>query len=259
MKRLLILLALSNFLLGACSGTPTLNVEATEQAAIAATQTAQLTETPEPTDTLTPTQTAMPTETPEPTDTPTPTPTKIPRPTRTPTPRVLSPVRPVDPSVPLYHGYGVPVGGDPAGDGHNGYDYGFQACVDIDYDILAIEAGEIMVLGQEGLRDNIWIDHGEVQLSDGTVWRVMSTYWHSQWNDGLREGMQVARGEPILHFLSCDESGYFPEVELQMIGADPRATRGMTGRALLRFVIDNEKPNGEFDHFDPALIGLTPY
>lgn len=68
MKRFLSLLTLASFLLVACGSTPTLDLESTEQAVIAATLTAQPTATP------TPTETATPTETPEPTDTPTPIP-----------------------------------------------------------------------------------------------------------------------------------------------------------------------------------------
>jgi len=169
---------------------------------------------------------------------------------------ILSPVRPVDPSVPLYHAYGVPVGGDPAGDGHNGYDYGFQACTEINYPVLTIDDGIVMQMGGEG---DVWIDHGIVRLSDGTVWRVVSSYWHIHYSDRLTMGMHVARGDPIARFLTCAESGYFPELELQMIRADPTTTRGLKEHGLLAYLRASNYHNGEFTHFDPALIGLPAY
>lgn len=70
--------------------------------------------------------------------------------------------------------------------------------------------------------------------------------------------MPVAKGDPIAHFLSCDESGYFPELELHMVRANPFETRGMTGRTLLGELVDNNYQNGEFTHFDPVLVGLPP-
>lgn len=244
------------------------------------TSTPLLTETPTPTVTLTPSATLVsPTETRRPTETPTTTPTLtatatlVPltsTPTRTqtatrvpatatstpvPAPRTLNPVRPVDPSIPLYHAYGVPVGGDPIGDGHNGYDYGFQSCTNIDFAVVSIANGVVMQLGGEG---DVWIDHGVAQLSDGTVWRVISTYWHVQYKDGLRMGMRIAGGDSVARFITCAESGYFPELELQMIRADPLATRGLEGQKLLRYLQANNYHNGEFTHFDPALISLPP-
>ncbi len=84
MKHLLVFLAvLTCMVLAACSATPTPDLEATVQAAVAATQAAQPTNTftPEPTDTPTPEPTD--TSTPTPTDTPTPVPTDTPVPTST--------------------------------------------------------------------------------------------------------------------------------------------------------------------------------
>ncbi len=87
---LLFLTALSCMVLAACTASPTPELEATVQAAVAATQAAQPTNTltPEPTDTLTPEPSDTPT--PEPTDTPVPTrtarPTETPMPTDTPEP-----------------------------------------------------------------------------------------------------------------------------------------------------------------------------
>ena len=116
MKRLLIILTLTSLLLAACNGTPTPDVEATVQAAVAATQAAQPTEeppTPKPTETSPPapepTDTAVPTDTPIPpmaTSVP-PTPTPVP-PTATPIPPTATPV-PVQPTatsapVPPYYG-----------------------------------------------------------------------------------------------------------------------------------------------------------
>lgn len=263
MARSLASLTLITLFLTACSGTlavergeQTITVDQrsqnpTEQSfptqVVIPTPTSEpiVTATPKPTRTPSPTQTTAPTQTPEPTYTP----------TSTPSPRTLNPVRPVDSSVPLYHAYGIPIDCDPAGDGHNGYDYGFQACVSIDYPVVAIESGVVMQLGGEG---DVWIDHGVVRLSDGTVWRVISTYSHVAYNNGLRIGMRISRGEPIAHFLTCDESGHFPELELQMIRVDPSATRGLEGQALLRYLQQNEYRNGEFPDFDPALIGLPP-
>lgn len=252
MKNVICILAVlvSLSLVAGCGGS---NLTAT----LPPTSTPKLAATLAPMDTPKPTNT--PTSVPTPTSTPTATltPTKTPMPTRTPTPtpRALSPVRPVDSSVPLYHAYGVPVGGDPAQNGHNGYDYGYQACKEINYPVVAIEDGVIMQLGGEG---DVWIDHGVVQLSDETIWRVMSTYWHIKYNNDLRVDMPVARGDPIAHFLSCAESGYFPELEIQMIRADSFKTRGLTGKRLLGFLVDNNYQNGEFTHFDPALVGLPP-
>ncbi len=83
-KHLLVFLALlSCMVLAACSASPTPDLEATVQAAVAATQAAQPTNTftPEPTNTPTPEPTDTPT--PEPTDTPTPEPTDTPAPTST--------------------------------------------------------------------------------------------------------------------------------------------------------------------------------
>ncbi|MFC1976193.1 hypothetical protein ACFLXQ_07325 [Chloroflexota bacterium] len=90
------LILLLSFLLSACSSTPTPDIEATVQAAVAATQAAQPPNTSVPTDTPEPpTPTLIPTNTPEPppptntpvppTDTPAPTNTSEP-PTDTPTP-----------------------------------------------------------------------------------------------------------------------------------------------------------------------------
>lgn len=99
MKQLLILLTLASLTLNACGGTPTPDVAATVQAAVAATQTAQPTEeppTPKPTDTLVPTATPIPpTPTPlPPTDTPVP-------PTATPIPPTATPVPPTPTPVPV--------------------------------------------------------------------------------------------------------------------------------------------------------------
>jgi len=79
-------------ILSACQGTPTPDVQATAQAALAATQTAQPTATPvPPTETPTPTDTPIPpTDTPTPTDTPVP-PTDTPSPTNTPAPPTETP------------------------------------------------------------------------------------------------------------------------------------------------------------------------
>ena len=100
-KHLLVFLtALSCLVLAACSASPTPDLEATVQAAVAATQTAQPTNTftPEPTNTPTPeptdTPTAVPTDTPVPTSTAkptdTPTPTAVPTSTYTVTPEPTS-------------------------------------------------------------------------------------------------------------------------------------------------------------------------
>jgi len=103
-KQLLILLTLMSLLLAACNGTPTPDVEATVQAAVAATQTAQPTEEPpmpKPTDTPVPMATLIPpTATPiPPTDTPIlPTATSVP-PTDTPVPPTATPVPP--PATPI--------------------------------------------------------------------------------------------------------------------------------------------------------------
>lgn len=105
MKRLLICLTFTNLLLAACGGTPTPNIEATVQAAIAATQSAQPTETPtpKPTDTPLPTDTPTPkpTDTPVPTETPTPKPTDTPEPTDTPTSEPTHTPVPTDTPVPV--------------------------------------------------------------------------------------------------------------------------------------------------------------
>lgn len=119
MKQLQTLLVLISLLLAACGGTtatPTPDLEATVQAAIAATQAAQPTDTPvpEPTATPQPTDTPMPTDTPAPTDTPvptdtptlkptdtpgpTPTPTETPLPTDTPTPEPTDTATPIPPT-----------------------------------------------------------------------------------------------------------------------------------------------------------------
>jgi len=113
MKQLLILLTLTSLLLAACGGTPTPDVAATVQAAVAVTQTAQPTEeppTPKPTDTPVPTATPiLSTATPvPPTDTPIP-PTAAPiASTATPVPPTPTPA-PVQPTatslpVPPYSG-----------------------------------------------------------------------------------------------------------------------------------------------------------
>lgn len=92
MRGPLIILTLCSLLLTACGGTPTPDIEATVQAAIAATQTAQPTKTPTPDIEATvqaaiaATQTAQPTNTPTPTETPTPAPTETLTPTETPKP-----------------------------------------------------------------------------------------------------------------------------------------------------------------------------
>jgi hypothetical protein len=97
MKRLFFL-TLTSFLLTACAGAPTPDIQATVQAAVAATQAAQLTEAPAPE----PTNTPVPhTDTPIPelpTDTPvpeSPTNTPISQPTHTSTPAPLTGI-PVD-------------------------------------------------------------------------------------------------------------------------------------------------------------------
>ena len=107
MKQLLILLTLASLMLAACGGTPTPDVAATVQAAVAATQTAQPTEeppTPKPTDTLVPTATPIP-----PTATPIPPTATLVPPTATPIPPTPTPV-PVQPtvtSVPVSPYYGT--------------------------------------------------------------------------------------------------------------------------------------------------------
>jgi hypothetical protein len=81
MKRLLVIAAASSLLFSGCGSTPTPHLEATIQAAVAATQAAQPTNTftAEPTETLTP----QPTDTPMPTTTATATSTRV---THTPQP-----------------------------------------------------------------------------------------------------------------------------------------------------------------------------
>ncbi len=106
MKQFSAFLVLSSLLLAACAGTPTPDLEATVQAALAATQTAQPTDTPtptptpRPTNTLVPTWTPTPTNTPTPTDTSTPTATHTPEPTNTPVPPTHTPVPPTHTPVP---------------------------------------------------------------------------------------------------------------------------------------------------------------
>src|SRR3990172_6055579 len=93
MKQLSILLVVSSLLLAACGGTPIPDIEATVQAAIAATQAAQSTATVTP---IPPTST--PTATPQPTNTSAPTVT--PQPTRTPTPKPPTATPTVEPIIP---------------------------------------------------------------------------------------------------------------------------------------------------------------
>ena len=109
MRRIAVLLVLTRLLVTACSAqSPDIeDIEATVQAAVAATQAAQPTNTftPEPTNTPTPEPTDTPT--PEPTDTPTlePTDTPTPEPTDTPTPEptdTLTPVPPTDTPIPTH-------------------------------------------------------------------------------------------------------------------------------------------------------------
>jgi len=104
----LIALLLLCITVSACASTPTPDVEATEQAALAATQAAQPTDTPVPptdtpvpsTNTPTPTDTPVPpTDTPTPTDTPVP-PTDTPTPTDTPIPPTDTPAPPTDTPTP---------------------------------------------------------------------------------------------------------------------------------------------------------------
>jgi hypothetical protein len=106
-------------LLAACRATPTRDLEASVQAAVAATQaahattgaTASATQTAQPTVTATPlpTATRTPAPTPEPSDTPTQTPTLTPPPTATPSPApseapeptaTLTPVPPTETAYP---------------------------------------------------------------------------------------------------------------------------------------------------------------
>jgi hypothetical protein len=98
MKELSTLLVLSSILLAACRSTPTPDLEATVQAAIAATRATlpTATPTPRPTETPAPTDTPKPTATPIPTSTATPIPTSTATstPTSTPTPTLTSTLTP---------------------------------------------------------------------------------------------------------------------------------------------------------------------
>jgi cold shock CspA family protein/CheY-like chemotaxis protein len=85
MRRLLPFLTTMSLMLVACTATPTPDLEATVQAAIAATQAVQLVETPSLTPTLISTPKHTPTATPEPTNTATPVPPTA-KPTATPEP-----------------------------------------------------------------------------------------------------------------------------------------------------------------------------
>ena len=96
MKKLHIVLTLTTLFLVACGGMPTPDLEATVQAAVAATEAARPTETPTPKPTVTPEPT--PTATPEPTVTPAPTDTPVP-PTATPIPPTSTPTPP--PATPM--------------------------------------------------------------------------------------------------------------------------------------------------------------
>ncbi len=164
------------------------------------------TPTPEPTATLTPE--------------PTPTATQIP---------CLNPVRPVDISVPIYHCYGVPIGTDSA---HNGYDYGFEgydSSYEVGYPVVSIADGNLVYAKIDGNEGAIFIDHGVVQLTNGDSMRVVSSYWHiiplptllggPQGNVGLN----IWKGDSIADF--CSTCGTSPEVELQIIGLDPKETQ----------------------------------
>lgn len=184
-------------------------------------------------------------------------PTETPRPTATPYYRALTPVRPVDSAIPLYHGWGIPIAGDPAANGHNGYDYGFNRCDNNTFPIYAIESGKIMQLGGKG---DIWIDHGFVQFKDGQIFRVMSRYGHIQYleGQGFYLGQAVEKGMHIGDSLPCGVSGYSPELELQLIKTDPTGTRYIDSHDLFGYVLDHNYVDGEFTNFDPALIGLPP-
>lgn len=103
MNKILLVILIIFFVTVACgseANTPTPNIEATVQAALAATQTAQATQvaaaspthtaTPEPVNTATATSTATTTPTPKPTHTPAPTATPTPTFTSTPSPTPFS-------------------------------------------------------------------------------------------------------------------------------------------------------------------------
>lgn len=221
----------------------------------------------------TPAETTLPTSTfttipPTPTITPTFTPnatsTLKPTATATPAPRILQPVRPVDSAVPLYHKFGQVLSGmniPRYGNKHQGYDYGFNNCNPITFDVIAIEAGEVMQLGEEW---DVWLDHGDVQLTNGEVWRVMSAYAHTKYDSSLKVGQKIEKGQVIAHFVDCNTlhpegRKTDPELELTMRLADARATKRLKGKDLMSYMVEKQfNILGNFTTFDPILIGLSP-
>jgi hypothetical protein len=173
----------------------------------------------------------------------------------------FAPIRPVDKSVPIYHCYGVPIEID---DAHNGYDFGFQNSNPIGFPIVAIADGVLLSATFDTSEGGaIFIDHGIVKLPSGTLQRIISTYWHIKPMDQLlggnigNQGMRIKEGDQIAAF--CNECGYSPELELQIISLDATKTNRLHGSDLRDFMLQQYGliTPGEYPHIDPAEIGLN--
>lgn len=101
-----------------------------------------------------------------------------------------------------------------------------------------------------------------MQLTNGDSMRVVSSYWHiiplptllggPQGNVGLN----IWKGDSIADF--CSTCGTSPEVELQIIGLDPKETQYLFGGSLRDYMLKTygSISEGEYTHIDPSLIGL---
>lgn len=218
--------------------------------------------TPSPTLTLTPTFKPTQTSSPIVSLTPTRTATLIPptatnKPTATPI-KMLILQRPVPSNVPVYHVYGYNRGLEGF---HSGYDYGFLNCNEIKEPITAMGDGIVFlsVVDQPlrpGQRNGtLRIDYGIHALADGRISRVFVQFDHIV--PIVPSGTTVQAITHVANFSTCKRYGYYPELHVEVLVFDPKATDNLAWYELNGWFVDYVNKN-VWPYIDPKLVGLPP-